>query len=460
MNNSLLPEPSDYYGEKKPNEPETLKFIPFKDCDAELVASWGEFVYGGVTHESVNHFLGSLVGYRSIIKGVSDVNITFRTTCTPSFNMNSRTVYIPIKPLNEGGFDESVCSVVHELMHASDSPEFVDLVYLLYKQLLRSCKHIIDKDSNTLVYYSLGNHDPATVSAIDIVNLLREKVGTGRSNSNKTPDIPVFSKKGIKFVVACIQTAFTIWNSFEDIRIDYLTPEALKKYRLKSEQITWHKKYREGFLKNLDEIKKLNNGVEHPLEVGLKSLLHFKGMADYSKELQPYNMEFSDIVDCGRLDVPNLIHDILKDNFLHMYAAIWEEISSDDGEENKDDMKDVISNIFDPSKGEGSVDEGIADEVFEKLAREEKSDVRYPGKDLVSENNEVGCIPSDKLVDFLDSESSYGESMLATITDGDNRLPSTSTQVLETLKNLRKMVMAKVDTIHYKFTSVVVDLFA
>jgi len=306
--------------------PSKLEFDSTAEVDADLVSIWSNTPMRGVTPNTINSFQTQVSRYKDVF-GIDDVKICFRSDTTPCIDLSTRQIYLPIKTISEGRFDEAANSIMHELLHAKHSPKFSNAVEMMYNYLEKSSENIIDSVTNCPVHRHLPNNNSQSWKE----RFLMAVVGVGNYPGIKD-DVPTGV---VSFIKDSIQAMFSVWNCFEDIRVDSLIPPTLKKYQTKFEKRTWHEVHKEGFLNNLASLEEQEQGIDHPMALGCKALLHFKEMMPFSKDTRRFDQ--TKIVKSHE-SMWNHFTSVMEEEFKHLFASIWEKHNSQEASQTKDEL--------------------------------------------------------------------------------------------------------------------------
>ena len=204
------------------SDSESVNLLSVK-ADAELMSAW----LGGVNNTEISPKLlfdlqNILRHYADFIVPNKEIKVEYPTEGTPCASVKEDRVMIPVDMLEDGRVDETISAVIHELHHIklSDKEDYtIGLIYPYAKLFLNSIE-INYFGTKMSIYQALQTEGSFTAEEVYFRTL---------------------NHKYAPFIYQVFGDLFFVINVIEDVRIDELQPDNLKKYRLKQERLAFAK---------------------------------------------------------------------------------------------------------------------------------------------------------------------------------------------------------------------------
>ena len=272
------------------------------EIDAEFMERWlGGVEVNSLSPKTLFDIQLLLSHYKDIIVPMDDVKVEypvegFRTACA---SVDRKEIFIPTTTLQNGEIDNTIGLVIHELNHIKMSEKESALIKICSGYLMKIMDSIFIERED-------GEYD-------SIKDLLYSNGFSFSSITNPDPDRSIEASE--EYFSDCLKQVMLLLNSAEDVRIDSLCSENLKKYIDKLDRHgaeNFIPYYENGAL---DE-NTLNNIV-------FRFLYHFKGFIkdDYISSTYEKDLKFL-LNSSPREYIPSLLnsfHDEIKkyceDNF-------------------------------------------------------------------------------------------------------------------------------------------------
>ena len=228
-----------------------VKIKPVK-ADAELMSAW----LGGMEDVSMSPKL--LFDLQTLLRHYADflvpnkeVSVDYKYEGTPCASVDKDQIFIPLDMLQEGRVDETISAVIHELHHIKLSDKESDTcanIMPFFERILNTVE-IEHYGKKVSILQALESH--GEVSAHGIINRKLD-------HSYK------------EFIYQYFGDLFLLLNAIEDVRIDELQPNNLKKYRFKQEKLAFAKFQKLYASGELDKESLFGSFID--------ALFHLKGM--------------------------------------------------------------------------------------------------------------------------------------------------------------------------------------
>ena len=220
-------------------------------ADAELMSAWlGDMEDISISPKLLFDLQTLLRHYADFLVPDKKVSIDYACEGIPCASVDKNQVFIPVDMLKEGRVDETISAVIHELHHiklSDGETEICRNLFPYFKRILKTVEveHYGRKMS---LWDALASHGNMTANQI----VQRE-----------------LKHKYKEFIYQFFGDLFLLMNAVEDVRIDEMQPENLKKYRFKHEKICYDK-----FAERIAEGEIDTNTLHGQF---LNSLFHWKG---------------------------------------------------------------------------------------------------------------------------------------------------------------------------------------
>ena len=207
--------------------PKEINIEPIK-ADAELMSAW----LGGVDDVFMDSKLlfdlqTLLRHYADFLVPNIDVSVDYKAEGVPCASVDKNQVWIPLDSLQEGKVDCTIASVIHELHHIkySDRESVICRCIFPYFQKILSTVEVTYHGKVMSIFDALISHGDINSQTIVERNLVHTHAA---------------------FIYQYFGDLFLLLNAIEDVRIDEMQPQNLKKYRFKQEKECFAK-FEEGF---------------------------------------------------------------------------------------------------------------------------------------------------------------------------------------------------------------------
>jgi hypothetical protein len=306
-------------------------------ADAELMSAWlGSMEEISISPKLLFDLQTLLRHYADFLVPNKDLSVDYKYEGTPCASVDKNQIFIPLEMLQEGRVDETIAAVIHELHHLkfSDNERATCAAILPYFQRILDTVEINFYGERISIWKALKSH-----GEIDTEDIIDRDLRHAYSN----------------FIYQYFGDLFLLLNAIEDVRIDELQPENLKKYRFKQENIAFAK-FEELYKKGELDKKSLFGSF-------IDALFHLKGKG-HSNLIEESNVTKERIlaVDKPQQYYPpvfNAFAKVLQDHA----GSLWKEFET---QESMDDsaitdflVSDCADKEGDASSVEGDEDLGL-----------------------------------------------------------------------------------------------------
>lgn len=199
-----------------------IEIKPVK-ADAELMSAWlGEMEEISISPKLLFDLQTLLRHYADFLVPTEPVVVDYKYEGTPCASVDKNQIFIPLDMLQDGRIDETIAAVIHELHHLkfSDNERATCNAILPYFRRILDTVEINYYGEKMSIWKALEAH-----GEIDADSIIDRDLAHSYKN----------------FIYQYFGDLFLLLNAIEDVRIDELQPENLKKYRFKQENIAFAK---------------------------------------------------------------------------------------------------------------------------------------------------------------------------------------------------------------------------